>query len=1796
MMKMSGKRLSSLLLAMVMVITMLPVHAFAQDGSPACANHPTHTDCGYVPAQDGTACDHVCGESCIATNCVHNHEDLGCTWVEAVEAAPCEHEEDCDCPEAVPAHWDCAHTCSAESGCVRQFCTHDCTDVTCGYTPAVDGSPCTHSCEQCAPKETEAPAAKLIESWTWVDPEEYLTKGELSIPGVNAEQPASLDLVLSFLPTAIVAEAYGEIPVTFSCDTYPAEGAYSGSYTFTAALPEGYELAEGAKPLTVPVTLGEAEVLADGTTWDGTTVATAFAGGTGTASDPYQIATCGQLAYLAKLLKSDHGTDYNNYYNKTYILTADLDMNKKPFTGIKYFNGTFKGNGNHITNLSISGDDSIGLFCTVESNALIENLVVKGSVSHTDYAYCAGGIAGRGSGTITNCINVCSVTGGQAVGGIAGSWSGTITHCSNEAAINGVLSTGGIVGIFSYGEKTGVKLQNCKNSGSVTGKTQTGGIVGSQGDVHSSQVSSVCITISQCANLGTVKGTKRVGGIVGYSTGGGIEQCANVSTVIGEGAADVSTYSGNYVGGIVGYMLLRASDAGVSEYSAGYLRDCYNAGTIIADYCIGGIAGQAMGSSVRNLDIKRVYNVGKLYSNKGDTFSGYEPGRLDSASSGYLYYMEDNNPSMKVVENATALTQTQMCSLSNFSGFSSTVWQNGSGSYTYPVIRALGVLTVAGCPHRYTNYVSNNDATCEANGTKTALCALGCGSKHTITESGTKLPHTYGPWEKLDDTSHKHTCGSCGHSETAAHEWDAGTVTTQPTTQTEGIRTYTCTVCSHTKTEPVEKLPDTSPKAAIDFEKELLTGLIPGKTYTVNGETLTAGADGTLVLHSGWLGKEIVIIQKAENESETDSDPQTLTVPARPAAPAGLQAVAESEAGKNDGKLTGVTSGMEYRKAGAADWTAITGTSVENLAPGSYEVRYKAEDGAFSGTVLEVVIAAGEEPVVVPTSVTLNLENLRIPKKGTATLTATVYPEDAADKTVTWTSDKTSVVTVDKNGKLTAVTQGTAKITATTSNGKTAVCTVVVYKGYNVIVDGIEAAHDNHTDILGDGTVSYAPATGILTLNGATITASDFAAIEGKAGLKIELAEGSYNVLDCSSTKYGIYAAGGVTISGKGTLIVKGNWHSILSSTLNITDATVCTTGPLEVTRLTLNNAVLKSDGQLSAIYSGNVVISGSSHLVVTDDSEAISAYALVCEETPCYWRADASTDFTADTAVDYSKPYVEVITGSHLAFTDDKNGTTHSFGCADKNCVNAVKKESGAHIWNYTAEGALLTAHCAGCTASGTAALTAPDNCSYTGKSREVSLQKSGTLAGKDLSVTYGPADALTDGLPVNAGTYTASVSMTGADGKTATATLEFTVEKAIFRAEDFTFASPAEPVYDASPKEPVIGLPAGLTEADVTVVITDAQSNEVVSPVNAGNYKVLLSIKGDENHEPVNGLTSDSWTFTIQPREITPTVSPIPRQLYTGNPIEPEVTVSFSGASLQKDVDYTLTYENNINAGTASVRIEGIPGGNYTIVAEPAAFTISYGVRLPGQESATVYVDGAAADREGDLIWLDSLDSRVITTHTYHNADASDVHTQYPTDMKVWLLEQEKGIFTATPIPELDNLLQYSGCSIRIVGVKGIRMITSINQSTKKALTGKGLAGFTLVEYGTALCRASALADGQPMTLENKNVKSNYAYKKGVADPVFKYSGNLVQYTNVLVGFTDDDCKEDIAMRPYIILQSADGETVTVYGGIIYRSIGYIAYQNRNAFAVGSDAYEYVWSIIHHVYGDEFNADYKS
>lgn len=77
--------------------------------------------------------------------------------------------------------------------------------------------------------------------------------------------------------------------------------------------------------------------------------------------------------------------------------------------------------------------------------------------------------------------------------------------------------------------------------------------------------------------------------------------------------------------------------------------------------------------------------------------------------------------------------------------------------------------------------------------------------------------------------------------------------------------------------------------------------------------------------------------------------------------------------------------------------------------------------------------------------VTLDKQTMNLTAGSTGSLTATINPANAANKSLTWTSDNTAVATVNENGVVTAVAEGTAKITVKTVDGeKTAVCTVTV--------------------------------------------------------------------------------------------------------------------------------------------------------------------------------------------------------------------------------------------------------------------------------------------------------------------------------------------------------------------------------------------------------------------------------------------------------------------------------------------------------------------------------------------------------------------------------------------------------------------------------------------------------------------------------------------------------------------------------------------------------------------------------
>ena len=114
---------------------------------------------------------------------------------------------------------------------------------------------------------------------------------------------------------------------------------------------------------------------------------------------------------------------------------------------------------------------------------------------------------------------------------------------------------------------------------------------------------------------------------------------------------------------------------------------------------------------------------------------------------------------------------------------------------------------------------------------------------------------------------------------------------------------------------------------------------------------------------------------------------------------------------------------------------------VTAVGTGSATITVTTEDGGKTATCTVTVKEAANVPV---TSVSLDKTSLELTEGGTGTLIATVEPNNATNKNVTWSTSNASIATVN-NGEVTAVSAGTATITVTTADGgKTATCAVTV--------------------------------------------------------------------------------------------------------------------------------------------------------------------------------------------------------------------------------------------------------------------------------------------------------------------------------------------------------------------------------------------------------------------------------------------------------------------------------------------------------------------------------------------------------------------------------------------------------------------------------------------------------------------------------------------------------------------------------------------------------------------------------
>jgi hypothetical protein len=307
-----------------------------------------------------------------------------------------------------------------------------------------------------------------------------------------------------------------------------------------------------------------------------------YSGGSGTADDPYQIATAPDLMTLG-------GTPDD--YDKHFLLTADIDLDPN-LPGRKVFDrapisplptqahplaqdtgfhrdipltGVLDGNDHEIRNLVIeatwtSTDAYVGLIARIGENGQVKRLRLR-NVSIIHGAEFVGALAGVNSGTVLSCSSSGRVMGSGYVGGLVGGNEGGIIAASHSSGSVKGWSVGGLVGVLKAGTVSSsystASVLKYEHFGCEIGFDYAGGLVGKNQNG----------TITSSYSGGHVTGDILAGGLAGVNEGA-IEACYSSSKVTGENSA----------GGLVGD-------------NCGSVLSSYAAGDVTGRYAVGGLVG-----------------------------------------------------------------------------------------------------------------------------------------------------------------------------------------------------------------------------------------------------------------------------------------------------------------------------------------------------------------------------------------------------------------------------------------------------------------------------------------------------------------------------------------------------------------------------------------------------------------------------------------------------------------------------------------------------------------------------------------------------------------------------------------------------------------------------------------------------------------------------------------------------------------------------------------------------------------------------------------------------------------------------------------------------------------------------------------------------------------------------------------------------------------------------------------------------------------------------------------------------
>jgi hypothetical protein len=458
-----------------------------------------------------------------------------------------------------------------------------------------------------------------------------------------------------------------------------------------------------------------------------------FAGGSGTAQDPFLIST---VNHLQAIRNSSHSAHFRLINNIDAGATATWNGGQG-FNPIGWFNGTIDGAGFTINGLVINRPGTsqaafinqlggAGIVKNIQFNTItiaggtltasvvgalsgtIENVSVSGTLSgsgtvgglvgqvysdgniqdcHADMDITAtalnvGGLAGYNTGgNIENSTSAGTVSGNSRVGGLVGLNEGNITNCHSTAASSGNGDDiGGLIGRNNSGTLTDISAE-----GSVSGNNNVGGLIGFNGYGTSS--------VKNAHSTSSVNGNARVGGLIGFNQDGTVENTYSTGTVQGVsevgglmgfmayGSAIVKTSfstsnvtgSANQVGGLIGSL------------QSGQVQNCYATGDVSGNNRVGGLVGEALWSA----------SVTSSFSNGYVTGQGGQTGGLigrNQQSSATDSFWDIETSGQNSSSGGTPRTTAEMLDESTFAGWDfDDIWSiDPEINNGYPYLTALG--------------------------------------------------------------------------------------------------------------------------------------------------------------------------------------------------------------------------------------------------------------------------------------------------------------------------------------------------------------------------------------------------------------------------------------------------------------------------------------------------------------------------------------------------------------------------------------------------------------------------------------------------------------------------------------------------------------------------------------------------------------------------------------------------------------------------------------------------------------------------------------------------------------------------------------------------------------------------------------------------------------------------------------------------------------------------------------------------------------------------------------------------